>query len=391
MKKVLFFTYDLPYPITSGGKNRAYHMLKYTSKNTDIHLFSFIRKGFKDEYCNELKKIGISNITLFERPAAGKMQIVTRIARNPHQSIFKSLYYSPKIDEELTIYMKKNDISIFHAESFYTGFYISESKKAHGIKQIYGSENVEYLLYREYVQNSVSLLQKPLYSYQVKMIMKEEKEMSNIADICLTVSHEDKEKLSVITNKKIEIIDNGIDTKKIKLIKKTSYKKILFVGNFSYFPNIKAIEDFYNEVFLKIPDAILVVVGKDARSKLSFVQDKRVEIHNFVEDLGDIYKDARVFVFPIRFGGGTNFKVLEAMAYGLPLVAFPDKISNIEGISSEDFFPVSNFEEMKNTLVSILEGKSDVVNPVLRARKIIEKNYSWEMIGSNLSKIWLNL
>ena len=186
-------------------------------------------------------------------------------------------------------------------------------------------------------------------------------------------------------------MDNGIDTKKIQLVKKTSSNKILFVGNFSYFPNIKAIEDFYREVFIKTPNATLVIVGKDARSKLSFINDERVEAYGFVEDLAQVYQNACVFVFPIRFGGGTNFKVLEAMAYGVPLVAFPDKITNIEGISDKDYFPVDTFEEMKNILTSILKGKLDVSNPILQARKIVEKNYSWEKIGLNLSKIWQNL
>ncbi len=79
------------------------------------------------------------------------------------------------------------------------------------------------------------------------------------------------------------------------------------------------------------------------------------------------------------------------MAYGVPLVAFPDKITNIEGISDKDYFPVDTFEEMKNTLTSILKGKLDVASPILQARKIVERNYSWEKIGLNLSKIWQNL
>ena len=157
MKKVLFFTYDFPYPITSGGKNRAYHMLKYASNDVELHLFSFIRPGFKEIYKEELKKIGVKNSTLFERPAAKKIQILKKVIQKPQQSIFKSLYYSPAIDKILEEYLKVNEISILHAESFYTGFYLSKQKQMQGIKQIYGSENVEYVLYKEYVENSVPL------------------------------------------------------------------------------------------------------------------------------------------------------------------------------------------------------------------------------------------
>lgn len=388
MKKVLFFTYDFPFPITSGGKNRAYHMLKYGGENVELHLFSFIRKDFKNEYLDELKKIGVKKITLLERKNSEKKNLAREILRAPHQSIFKSLYYDRAIEQKLQDYIVQEKIDVLHAESFYTGFYLSAFLKKMGVKQIYGSENVEYLIYKEYVKNSVPFLMKPAYFYQVKKIESEEKKISHIANTVITVSEDDKSIFESISNSSVRVVDNGIDTKSLKPIPLKDTKALLFVGNFSYFPNIEAIENFYSNVFTHLNGVRLFVVGKNAKEKLSFVKDGNVQIYNFVPDLRDVYEKSDIFVFPIQFGGGTNFKLLEAMAYGLPIVGFGDKIKNIHGIGSNDYIAVETYKEMKDSIINLLDDKVRRSELSKRGRKIIEEYYSWERIGKNLSDIW---
>lgn len=391
MKKVLFFTYDFPYPTTSGGKNRAYHMLKFGGREVDLHLFSFTRSDFREEYRSEIEKIGIKKITLFERKNADRKTFAKEIVKSPGNSIFKSLYFDKKIEEQLHAYLLSEKIDIFHAESFYTAFYLSPKIKKLGIKQIYGSENVEYLIYKEFVKSSVPKYFKPFYSYQVKKIEKEERDMVKNADMITVVSDEDKSVFDTISNSSVATIDNGIDIASIRPVEIKNSKTLLFVGNFSYFPNIEAAEDFYTNTFTKLHDVKLIIVGKNAREKLSFVADKNVQVMNFVPDLKDVYINSDIFVFPVRFGGGTNFKVLEAMAYGLPIVGFDDKIKNVKGITGTDYVSVRTFQEMKDAIEKLLGDQNKRIELSIRGRKIIEEQYSWEKIGKNLSKVWQNL
>lgn len=391
MKKVLFFTYDFPFPITSGGKNRAYHMLKYGGEKVELHLFSFIRKDFKKENVGEIEKLGIKKITLLERKNSNKTTFAREILKSPNQSIFKSLYFQKSIEEKLHDYILQEKIDIFHAESFYTGFYLSPFLKEMGVKQIYGSENVEYLIYKEYVKNSVPFYLKPFYSYQVKRIEAEEKFIASLANVVITVSEEDRSIFETIAKSQVRVIDNGIDINTIQPVKIKNAKTLLFVGNFSYFPNIEAAENFYSNTFSHLTGVRLVVVGKGAKEKLSFVKDKNVQIHNFVPDLKDVYEKSDIFVFPIQFGGGTNFKLLEAMAYGLPIVGFGDKIKSIKGILGDDYISVRSYQEMRDAIVELLGDEKRRLELSKRGRKIIEEYYSWENIGKNLSNIWQNL
>ena len=59
MKRLLFVTYDFPYPTNSGGKTRAYNMLKHSGSNFHKFIFSFVRSGHDKKNINELEKIGV--------------------------------------------------------------------------------------------------------------------------------------------------------------------------------------------------------------------------------------------------------------------------------------------------------------------------------------------
>ena len=99
---------------------------------------------------------------------------------------------------------------------------------------------------------------------------------------------------------------------------------------------------FYHEVFLKIPDATLTIVGKH-QEKLPFLahDGSRVKSIEYVEDLAQVYYNADIFVFPVRFGGGTNFKILEAASCGTPIIAIPERVKGLG--FREDSIISSNF------------------------------------------------
>ena len=67
MKRILFVTYDFPYPTTSGGKTRAYNMLKHSGNDIEKYLLSYIRSDFNNDYIKEMEKIGVKVLELIPR------------------------------------------------------------------------------------------------------------------------------------------------------------------------------------------------------------------------------------------------------------------------------------------------------------------------------------
>ena len=161
MKRLLFVTYDFPYPTNSGGKTRAYNMLKHSGSNFHKLIFSFVRSGHDKKNINELEKIGVRVAGLVERRRVSDPRNFLGLFSG--SSIFKTLYYSPSIAKDLLRIITDKKIDIVHFESFYTAFFISDEIKKLGVKQIYGSENIENKIYQDYVNNNTSVLLRPLY------------------------------------------------------------------------------------------------------------------------------------------------------------------------------------------------------------------------------------
>ncbi len=378
-------TYDFPFPTNTGGKNRAYHMLKYAKGDFKKYLFSFIRSDFSTSNFEDLEKIGVEVVGTELRRKTSDLRNVGGVVSG--KSIFKSLYYSKKVADELLKIVHERKIDIIHFESFYTAFYLSNIFKTLGVKQIYGSENIEYKLYEEFAQNKGIL--KPLLNLQVKQIKKEECQMYKNSDANLAVTGEEVEFIKKYNDKTFQI-PNGIDIDNFAYHEpvERNEKNILFVGNFSYFPNVSAIEDFHKNIFSKIEnDVKLTVIGKKVGS-LSFVSDPRVRAVEFVEDIKDAYAAADILISPVKIGGGTNFKILEAMAAGVPVVAYKGRMDAV-GVEDEKHVLVASddfdFQKKIEMLLENLDKRKALANS---ARKFVEEKYDWKSIGEELGKVW---
>ena len=390
MKKILFFTYDFPYPTNSGGKVRAYNLLKFAHKGFDVILDSFTRPAFKDSYVDEVLKLGISDIRLHERQSIKSLKNFRGVI-DPSWSILKSLYFQKRVEENLIESVQFAKVDIIHFESLYTSYYISEKLRSLGVKQIYGTENIEYKNYNDYARKIPPILNIP-FQHQVNKIKKEEQQFARDSDITLAITQEEAEYFQQVGAKKTAVIPNGVDIHEFAF--KQSFrpegKKLLFVGNFSYFPNKDGIMFFYKEIFPKLTgDVQLNIIGRGS-TKLK-IADSRIECTEFVDDIKKAYYEADVLVSPIRIGGGTNFKVIEAMSCGLPVVMHSSRVASLELTPNENVMSADAAEDFAQKIETLLANDALQGKLAKNAREHIEKNYSWETIGKKLSKVWEEL
>ncbi len=116
-------------------------------------------------------------------------------------------------------------------------------------------------------------------------------------------------------------------------------KDILFVGGFAHIPNVDAMIWFVRHVYSlirrKIPDVVLNIVGSNPPETILKLRADGVNITGFVsdEELARYYETSRVVVAPIRFGAGVKGKIIEAVAYGVPVVS---TTTGMEGIRDAD-------------------------------------------------------
>ncbi len=387
---VLFVTYDFPFPTNSGGKNRAYHLIKHTAKNANIFLFSFVREDYNPDYNKEIFELGVKDIKVFKREKLSSFSNIPKTILN-NSSIFKTLYFDAGVEWSMKEYMKKHKIDVVHFESSYTGFYIGKKLGMTGAKQVLGTENIEFQLYYDYAANTKKIYLKPFVKFQAGRLKNEELMMVKNADKVTTVTEEEARKWESLTGKKCDVVANGIEPNTFSYSFDPKIKSnILFVGNFSYFPNIDGINFFYKEAFDKLSkDLTLTVIGKDCSKILNF-DNERIIKKDFVDDIITEYRKADIMIFPIRIGGGTNFKILEAMALGIPIVANPERLAGLNAVSGKHFLEATTGEEYAEKIELLYKDKKLREELAQQGRKLIDKYFSWENIGHDLLKVWIS-
>lgn len=391
MKKILFITYDFPYPTNTGGKNRAFNLIKHGNKNTEIHLVSFVRDDFRKEYEEELKKVGVKTITIFKRRNLKDIRNIKSLFSKKH-SLFYFLYYDEIIEDAILKIIKSLEIDVVHFESYYTAFYIGKKIRDLGARQIFGTENIEHFLYKDYCKNR-NWLTRLILAWEIRKIENEEKEFMKVSDINIAVTSDEAKFIKEVSNKKCELVPNGVDLKNFdyNFPSHKSSSTILFIGNFTYFPNIDAINYFYDKIFTKLPKNVkLLIIGKNAE-QLRMSKDDMVETISFIHDIKEAYNRADIMVSPVRIGGGTNFKILEAMAYGVPIIADPARINSLGVQDGHEILLARSPLEYQQKIDLLLKDLNLRKKLSKNARQIIEKDYSWEKIGNDLNLIWKNL
>jgi glycosyltransferase involved in cell wall biosynthesis len=112
-------------------------------------------------------------------------------------------------------------------------------------------------------------------------------------------------------------------------------RSILFLGNYGYAPNAEAAERLITRIWPRLrasmESARLIIAGDHPEHIPSFArQPCDVEFTGFVDDLETLYARTRIVCCPICNGGGTRLKLIEAAAYGKPIVATPVAVEGLE-------------------------------------------------------------
>lgn len=404
--KILWLTPLFPYPLYSGGQVRVYNLIKNLAKNHQITLFSFIRPEREQGPIERLQPFCLKIKTFKGR------RIWT--ARNLFLASFSHLpftithfYGDQKVKQVLREELSQEKYDLVHFESFYTSPYLH---CVSSLPKVMGNENIECLLYQRYVDQKMIPL-KWLLSFDVWKMKRYEQNAWRKADLNLAVSETDAKKIKKVTNKKCVVVSNGVDLDYFTRSKqslpafggstvgghliKPRKPIILFVGDFKYFANQDALRFLAKEIWplikRKTPDAILRLVGKNLNPYVKSLASKEIIVDDQVEDIRQAYNSADVFIVPMKIGSGTNIKVLEAMASGLPVVSTSVGAEGIEMEKGKEIIIGDESEELANSVVELLVDRDKRQKLGLAGRKLVERLHDWAKITKKLEKAYQEL
>jgi glycosyltransferase involved in cell wall biosynthesis len=142
-------------------------------------------------------------------------------------------------------------------------------------------------------------------------------------DDVLACSGADADEVAARWRVKAEVVPNAVRLPTHHASADPSWD-LLFVGNLSYAPNVEAAQWLCREAAPLLPSATIALVGRDpAPAVQSLARDGHVFVSGTVDDVRPYYATSRIAVVPLRAGGGTSLKLLEAFAHRRPVVSTP--------------------------------------------------------------------
>jgi polysaccharide biosynthesis protein PslH len=162
-------------------------------------------------------------------------------------------------------------------------------------------------------------------------------------------------------------------------------RRLLMVGDFHYPPNRRGLAFLVDEVLPRVwralPDVRLTLAGRGLEPWPG--QDERIAVEGFVDDLAALYATAGCVAVPLLQSGGSPLKFVEALAYGVPVVATPLAARGLEVRAGEHFLAGEDADAFAAQVAGVLTDGAPAV--AARGRELAEAEYSLQALAARIA------
>jgi len=285
------------------------------------------------------------------------------------------------------------------------GLLVREWLGARAPALIFDDHNAEYLLQRRACETDLRNPRRwpaALYSLaQWRRLARFERRVCREADAVLATSVADAQALSqLLPSLKPVVVPNGVDVARYHPDLPNSlpleHPAVVFTGKMDYRANVDAMLWFHQQVWpavrARVPEAWLYVVGQSPHPRLRALhRDPRTVLTGYVDDDLPYFGGADVYVAPLRIGGGTRLKVLQAMAAGRALVATRLGVEGIDVASGQHALLADTPRAFAQAVASLLRDPARGRALGAAARQFVLAHYDWQEIALRLEPVYASL
>jgi polysaccharide biosynthesis protein PslH len=234
-----------------------------------------------------------------------------------------------------------------------------------------------------------------LYDYlnHLKLRAEEERSWQDV-DACAVTSPRDEATIRrALPRALTAVVPNAVDTEFFSPSGKPRERDtILFYGTLSYYPNLDGLLFFLREVMPLVrrgsPSARLKIVGADPPEALRRFATRDITFTGFVDDLRPHLEGASVIIAPLRIGGGTRLKVLEAMAMAAPVVSTSLGAEGLAVTSGREVLLADTAETFAAEVSRVLRDDGLAADLGGAGRRLIESSYDWRASARALEALY---
>jgi glycosyltransferase involved in cell wall biosynthesis len=389
---------ELPYPLNSGKRIRTFQLV---SRLAQRHRITYIchqnadpREAIEAEVV--LTRLGINTIVADRQvPPKSGLGFYGRLGAN----MFSPLPYSVAshrsylLDKMIRDVAARDKIDLWQAE--WTPYAASLQQLGNAWRLIM-AHNVESQIWRRYRESETNPAKRWYIDHQWRKFERFERRVFQQADQVVAVSHEDA---ALIRDEfgaaHVDVVENGVDTAFFQPDRSQCVPgQILFLGSLDWRPNLDAVDQLLSTVFPAVraqeTSARLCLVGRNPPDALQRRVNATpgVELHANVPDVRPFLARSSLMVTPLRIGGGSRLKILEAFAAGLPVISTRIGAEGLNVENGVHLTVVEDIEGMAAEIVASLRDSTPGLAQAERGRRLVEGEYDWQMLADRLDEIW---
>jgi glycosyltransferase involved in cell wall biosynthesis len=258
------------------------------------------------------------------------------------------------------------------------------------------AHNVESLIWQRYYENESNPAKRWYIKRQWHKFQRFERRIFNQVARVVAVSLEDaKLARSEFGIEHVDVVENGVDSNYYQAVAGVrNARQILFLGSLDWRPNLDGVRVFLDQVLPAVraqePAAHVCIVGRNPPAWLRQLSAASpfVRLHADVEDVRPYLAESSIMAVPLRIGGGSRLKILEALAANLPVVS--TRIG-AEGLSLEParhLIVVDEVKAMADQIVRCLRRPQEAYEMAARGRDFVRENYDWSVLAQKLERVW---
>ncbi|BCX04995.1 MAG: glycosyl transferase family 1 [Candidatus Roseilinea sp.] len=411
--RLLFLTPQLPYPPQQGTALRNWGLISHLAARHEVWLISFDERpaGARDALPEPLRRACRSVVTA-PVPARSLGDRLRTLATSALPDMAWRLWL-PAFEQTLHAHLCDHHFDVVQFEGIELARYmIGAARLPHRARFVFDEHNAEYLLQKRTFESDMRIPRRwhgAAYSFvQWQRLRAFERRALRAADAVLCVSPEDAASLKRLApSVQPTVIYNGIDVAQYaKFALPTSHSPlptphaplptIVFTGKMDFRPNVDAVLWFARRVWPAVkhahPNARLLVVGQKPSPRLDPLRaDPDIVLTGQVDDVRPYIAQADVYIAPLLAGGGTRFKLLEAMAMRRAIVSTSLGCEGFAITSGRELIVADRPEEFASAVVELLRSPSHRAALGESAYRFVSATYDWGAILPKLAQVYERL
>ncbi len=392
--KLIFLTGDIPWPPFTGAKLRTYNLLRHLSTEHEIILITMLTSRDDQPRVDHMKSLGTRVEHIWKPPQPG-WSFATGIAKNlasPNPFIVDKHYCQPYVDLVRSV-VAREKVDLIHCDSISLALGIWDIES---VPTLLTEHNMEAIIWRRYYEEERNPLKRWYIKMQAERVHSFEQRACKQFDLIVAVSDDDKRRLETeYQADNVVVVPNGVDTEYFTSAAiPEEPNRLVFTGSMDWRPNQDALLYFYREIWPLIvaekPNTELWLVGRRPPSSLTALAraDRRIHVTGQVDDVRPYIDAAPVYIVPLRIGGGSRLKILEALSMKKAIVSTSIGAEGLHVEHDRHLILADTPQAFAAQALRLLDDPTTRRRLGETGRAMVIKDYDWERIAQIQVQAW---